>query len=90
MGDGLRLLLASPNHLKERMKEQLGEKFASVEADLKRWLDELKEPIRLFREGGFATVDEFNRLAGPHFEMDPLRMQTETSNLRKHGYHHAN
>jgi hypothetical protein len=70
VGEGLRKLLANPERLCAKVKEQLKEKNEEIEGGLDYSLKTLDRSIRLFRNGGFATVDEFVRLAGQHRETE--------------------
>lgn len=67
LADELRLLIASPESLRSRVKDLSGPHFDGLDSLLAKWLDVLKQPIRLFREGGFSTVDEFVRLTESRF-----------------------
>jgi hypothetical protein len=62
-GEGLRKLLADPERLRGKVKEQLKEKYGEVKSGLDQSLSTIEKSIRLFRYGGFASVDEFVRLA---------------------------
>jgi hypothetical protein len=68
LADELRLLIASPAFLHRRFREQTGDLYEEFKPKLDDWMNGLRRPIQLFREGGFATVDEFIRLTGSLYE----------------------
>ena len=70
VAEELRKLLANPERLREKVKEKVKEKYEQVKPGLDYSLKVLDRSIRLFRNGGFATVDEFIRLAGRHRETE--------------------
>ena len=67
LGEGLRQLLASPDRLRQQVRDQLKEKDGDIERSLDYSLKGVEQSIRLFREGAFATVDEFIRLVPRRF-----------------------
>ena len=73
IGDGLRLLLACPNHFRERLRTVYG---AALDTDLSKVcyvpFTQCRESADIFRRGGFATVDEFSKLAS---ETSPQHVQ---------------
>lgn len=72
----LRLILSSKNSYSRYLEQKLpGDEHKNLRANLVGHFDQTQNAIRLFREGGFATIDEFSYLAGPKFaaEIQSLR-----------------
>src|SRR5437762_8940386 len=64
----LRLILSSKNSYNRYLEEKLpGEEFTKLRESLLTQFTKDQSAIHLFREGGFATVDEFSYLAGARF-----------------------
>jgi hypothetical protein len=65
VGDSLRLRLSCPTHLEEALKQGPALPTSDIAYESARHflLDPFGGLLALFREGGFATVDEFSKLA---------------------------
>ena len=80
VGNDLRLWMSSPRSLRERIEVVLKK---GVDADrllilqhFDEWIKPVEKALQLFREGDFASVDEFCRLAGN-------RLENEVKQLKK-------
>jgi len=62
IGQELRLLMSSRNHFAAKVQELYAGDVKMVE-QVCEYFDRFTESIDLFRHGGFATVDEFSKLA---------------------------
>jgi hypothetical protein len=62
IGQELRLQMASKSHFEKRVKKLYGNDGELV-GQLLEYFNRFAESIELFRHGGFATVDEFSKLA---------------------------
>lgn len=70
LANELRLLLSSPSHLKEALKHCRRVDHAGADRvwmDVEACLRRNAKALELFRNGGFATIDEFCKLAGGRF-----------------------
>jgi hypothetical protein len=68
VGNDLRLSMSSTKALEDRIRKAL-ENAGDVDRlgivkQFHQWIKPLEKALKLFREGNFATVDEFCRLAG--------------------------
>ena len=62
IGRELGLLMASRSHFAAKAMELYGND-AGLTGQLLEYFDRFTESVELFRHGGFATVDEFSKLA---------------------------
>jgi len=67
---GLRQLFSSAHTFGNYLNEKIGQRDSLAKTLLAKWFSDLSEPIELFREGGFGTVDEFSSLAGKQFPQE--------------------
>lgn len=63
VGQGLRLLMSSREVFKEKLSATFPPDENAVHANVLTEFDKFEDEVRLFRCGGFGTVDEFSRLA---------------------------
>jgi hypothetical protein len=79
VGDALRLRLCSIDHFNSHLEEALSKGRSNVIDDLKRiyrsYFQEFQAEIDLFRYGGFATVDEFSKLASSKYPQQAQAMK---------------
>jgi hypothetical protein len=66
LANDLRLGMASSGALQEKIIQAHGN-HNNLMRDFKSWIEPLETALKLFREGGFATVDEFSQLASSKF-----------------------
>lgn len=62
IGTGLRLRMSCPSHLGRELLKVVREE-TSAHTAAREFFSAFSDAIRLFRKGGFGTVDEFSRLA---------------------------
>jgi hypothetical protein len=69
IGQDLRLLISSQTHLQEKLTKLFQREFPT------NFLLDFFESIKLFRYGGFATVDEFSKLASESYPEHVQKMK---------------
>jgi hypothetical protein len=78
LANDLRLWMSGKDALWKKIAETLPEQ--TLDGDLYKqyneWIQPAEEALRLFREGAFATIDEFCKLSGQ-------KLQYEVQHLRK-------
>ena len=82
----LRFILSSPERFREYLNDKIDKigkigtpKQFELKAELQKAYDSYKDAVELFREGGFATVDEFSYLARERHEVFVQTLKRFTS-----------
>src|SRR5690242_15893149 len=78
LANDLRLLMSSRRKWIETLRKYEGQRFGIgtplTELGIPFW-DANEPALRLFREGGFATLDEFCKLAGPQYQNEIMGLR---------------
>jgi hypothetical protein len=64
LAEGIRRIVSSEYAFRNYLLQKIPGNNPPVLKVLMDWFSSLSKPIRLFREGGFGTIDEFSFLAG--------------------------
>jgi hypothetical protein len=79
VGNDLRLWMSSPQALKAKITTALdlgtdADRF-SIFKQFDEWIKPLENALKLFREGDFASVDEFCKLAGSRLQSEVVQLK---------------